>query len=40
METISLQGKTNFFKKRDGEYSKWGIGVDRDDQIFALDKSF
>ena len=40
METISLQGKTNFFEKRDGEYSKSGVGVDRDDQIFALDKSF
>ena len=40
METISLQGKTNFFEKRDGEYSKSGVGVDRYDQIFALDKSF
>ena len=40
METISLQGKTNFFEKRVGEYSKLGVGVDRADQIFALDKSF
>jgi ribonucleoside-diphosphate reductase subunit M2 len=39
METISLQGKTNFFEKRVGEYSKSGIGVDREAQIFALDKS-
>ena len=40
METISLQGKTNFFEKRVGEYSKSGVGVDRADQIFALDTSF
>jgi ribonucleotide reductase beta subunit family protein with ferritin-like domain len=40
METISLQGKTNFFEKRFGEYSKSGVGVDRADQIFALDTSF
>jgi len=26
METISLQGKTNFFEKRIGEYSKSGVG--------------
>jgi ribonucleoside-diphosphate reductase subunit M2 len=40
METISLQGKTNFFEKRVGEYSKSGIGVDRADQSFTLDASF
>jgi len=40
METISLQGKTNFFEKRVGEYSKSGIGVDRANQIFALNTSF
>ena len=40
METISLQGKTNFFKKRVGEYLKSGIGVDCADQTFALDTSF
>ena len=40
MEMISLQGKTNFFKKRIGEYSKSGVGVDKADQIFALDASF
>ena len=27
METISLQGKTNFFEKRIGEYSKSSIGI-------------
>ncbi len=40
METISLQGKTNFFEKRVGEYSKSGVGIDRADQNFALDASF
>jgi len=40
METISLQGKTNLFEKRVGEYSKSGVGVDRANQIFALDTSF
>jgi ribonucleoside-diphosphate reductase subunit M2 len=41
METISLQGKTNFFEKRVGEYSKSGVGVDHHaDQFFALDASF
>jgi ribonucleoside-diphosphate reductase subunit M2 len=40
METISLQGITNFFEKRVGEYSKSGVGIDRADQTFALDTSF
>ena len=40
METISLQGKTNFFEKRVGEYFKSGVGVDRADQSFTLDTSF
>lgn len=40
MEMISLQGKTNFFEKRVGEYSKSGVGVDVKDQVFALDADF
>ena len=40
IEKISLQGKTNFFEKRVGEYFKLGFGVDRTDQSFALDASF
>ena len=40
MEMISLQGKTTFFEKHIGEYSKSGVGVDRADQTFALDASF
>jgi ribonucleotide reductase beta subunit family protein with ferritin-like domain len=40
MEMISIQGKTNFFEKRVGEYSKSGVGVDKADQTFTLDASF
>ena len=40
METISLQGKINFFEKCIGEYSKSGIGINRTDQSFNLDASF
>jgi ribonucleoside-diphosphate reductase subunit M2 len=40
METISLQGKTNFVEKRVGEYSKSGVGIDQADQLFSLDASF
>ena len=40
MEMISLQGKTNFFEKRVGEYSKAGVGVKEEDQCFALDVDF
>jgi ribonucleoside-diphosphate reductase subunit M2 len=39
METISLQGKTNFFEKRVGEYSKSEVGIDWVDQLFALDRT-
>jgi ribonucleoside-diphosphate reductase subunit M2 len=40
MEMISLQGKTNFFEKRVGEYSKAGVGVAPEDQVFTLDADF
>jgi len=40
MEMISLQGKTNFFEKRVGEYSKSGVGVSKEDQVFSLDCDF
>merc|ERR1711862_957092 len=36
MEMISLQGKTNFFEKIVGEYSKSGVGVDATEQVFDL----
>lgn len=35
-----LQGKTNFFEKRVGEYAKAGVGVSKDEQVFALDADF
>lgn len=40
MEMISLQGKTNFFEKRVGEYSKAGVGAEEEEQCFALDVDF
>jgi ribonucleoside-diphosphate reductase subunit M2 len=40
MEMISLQGKTNFFEKRVGEYSKSRVGLDQIGQVFSLDTSF
>ena len=36
-EMISLQGKTNFFEKRVGEYAKSGVGVSKEEQVFSLD---
>lgn len=40
MELISLQGKTNFFEKRVGDYQKAGVMADREKQIFSLDEDF
>ncbi len=40
MEMISLQGKTNFFEKRVGDYKKSGINTRREEQIFTLDEDF
>lgn len=40
MQMISLQGKTNFFERRVGEYAKAGIGVKRECQVFSLDVDF
>lgn len=40
MDMISLQGKTNFFEKRVGEYSKAGVGVSAEEQVFSLDADF
>jgi len=40
MELISLQGKTNFFEKRVGDYQKAGVMADRDKQVFSLDEDF
>ncbi len=42
MEMISLQGKTNFFEKRVGEYQKAGVmkEKDNDSHKFSLDEDF
>ena len=40
METISLQGKTNFFEKRVAKYAKSGVGVDASEQVFDLGADF
>ena len=34
MEMISLQGKTNFFEKRVGEYQKAGVTGNKEDNVF------
>jgi ribonucleoside-diphosphate reductase beta chain len=41
MEMISLQGKTNFFEKRVGDYQKSGVmSSGKDNQAFSLDEDF
>lgn len=40
MEMISLEGKTNFFEKRVGEYQKSGVTGERDTQVFSLEADF
>lgn len=40
MEMISLQGKTNFFEKRVGEYQKAGVMTEKSAQKFSLDEDF
>ena len=41
MEMISLQGKTNFFEKRVGEYQKAGVlNAEKDKPKFSLDEDF
>lgn len=41
MEHISLEGKTNFFEKKVGEYQKAGVmGNNKDQHVFTLDADF
>ena len=40
MEMISLEGKTNFFEKRVMEYSKAGVGVEKENMSFSMDADF
>jgi len=40
MEMISLQGKTNFFEKRVGDYQKANVLAKTEDKVFRLDADF
>jgi ribonucleoside-diphosphate reductase beta chain len=40
MDMISIQGKTNFFEKRVGEYQKAGVLAGKENQSFSLDEEF
>ncbi|GJQ14589.1 hypothetical protein GpartN1_g6380.t1 [Galdieria partita] len=40
MELISLQGKTNFFERRVGEYQMAGVMARKEDQVFRTDLDF
>ncbi len=40
MEMISLQGKTNFFEKRVGDYQKAGVMGNKESQAFSLEEDF
>lgn len=40
MDMISLQGKTNFFEKRVGEYQKAGVMSAKEDKVFRLNADF
>ena len=40
MEMISLQGKTNFFEKRVGDYQKAGVMGKKEDKVFSMEEEF
>jgi ribonucleoside-diphosphate reductase beta chain len=40
MDMISIQGKTNFFEKRVGDYQKAGVMAEKTQQVFSLDSDF
>jgi ribonucleoside-diphosphate reductase beta chain len=40
MDMISIQGKTNFFEKRVGDYQKAGINAEKEKQVFSVDEDF
>ena len=41
MEHISLEGKTNFFEKKVGEYQKAGVmNNNKESHVFTLDADF
>ncbi|XP_023290208.1 ribonucleoside-diphosphate reductase subunit M2 B isoform X2 [Orussus abietinus] len=40
MEHISLEGKTNFFEKKVGEYQKWGVMQKKVENTFSITADF
>lgn len=40
MELISLNGKSNFFEKRVGEYAKSGVATNPQERVFSMDEDF
>ncbi|GAB4491257.1 MAG: ribonucleotide-diphosphate reductase subunit beta [Saprospiraceae bacterium] len=40
MDMISIQGKTNFFEKRVGDYQKAGVMANREEQVFSMEAEF
>jgi len=40
MELISMENKTNFFEERVTNYSKAGVGRNKEDMVFSLDADF
>ena len=40
MEMISLQGKTNFFEKRVGDYQKAGVVSSKEQEVFSTEEDF
>jgi ribonucleotide reductase beta subunit family protein with ferritin-like domain len=40
MELISLQGKTNFFERKVGEYSRMGVAGGEDNHAFSIEADF
>jgi len=40
MDLISMQGKTNFFEKKVGEYQKAGVMSGKEEKFFSLDTAF
>jgi ribonucleoside-diphosphate reductase beta chain len=40
MDMISIQGKTNFFEKRVGDYQKAGVMAEKNKQVFSLEEDF
>lgn len=40
MDMISIQGKTNFFEKRVGDYQKAGVMTNRQEQVFSMEAEF